>query len=151
MLVPIAAELEKGHGNMSQNKALPTLASFSNDVGIHFTDWTDDEVEASLKVEPRHLNRNGTVHGGVVMTLLDTACSSIGYKLVDGEVVGRVVIVSLTVNFIKSVSTGTIRARARKTGAGRKMFMMLAEAFDEAGNVIATASGVGRMIADKES
>jgi uncharacterized protein (TIGR00369 family) len=130
---------------------LPRIGGFSGELGLRFTAWSHDEVEMSLTLEPRHLNRNGTAHGGVIMTLLDTTCSAVGCRLVHGEIHGRVVVVSLTTNFIAPAREGTIRARARKTGGGRRMFMMQGEAFDEAGARIATASGVGRVIADKEA
>lgn len=130
---------------------LPTLDGYSGDLGVRFAAWSHDEVEMSLTIEPRHLNRNGTVHGGVLMTLLDTTCSFVGCRLVHGEIHGRVVVVSLTVNFLAQAREGTLVARARRTGGGRRMFMMLAECFDENGERIATASGVGRTIAEKEA
>ena len=131
--------------------AMPAIGGFSGDLGLRFTAWSHDEVEACIALEPRHMNRNGTAHGGVIMTLLDTTCSAVGCRLVHGEIHGRVVVVSLTTNFIAPATKGTITARARKTGGGRRMFMMQAEAFDEDGLRIATASGVGRFIADKET
>lgn len=131
--------------------AFPLIGGFSGDLGMRFTAWSHDEVEMSLSIEPRHLNRNGTVHGGVIMTLLDTTSSAVGCRLVHGEIHGRVVVVSLTVNFLAQAREGVLVARARKTGGGRRMFMMLAECFDQDGNRVATASGVGRTIADKEA
>ena len=131
--------------------ALPSIGGFSGELGIRFTAWSHDEVEMSVTLEPRHMNRNGTAHGGVLMTLLDTTCSAVGCRLVNGEIHGRVVVVSLTTNFIAPARHGVIRARARKTGGGRRMFMMQGEAFDEDGQRIATASGVGRVIADREA
>jgi uncharacterized protein (TIGR00369 family) len=133
------------------NPILPSIGGFSGDLGMRFTAWSHDEVEMSLTLEARHLNRNGTAHGGVIMTLLDTTCSAVGCRLVNGEIHGRVVVVSLTTNFIAPAREGVIRARARKTGGGRRMFMMQGEAFDASGARIATASGVGRIIADREA
>ena len=133
------------------NPILPGIGGFSGDLGMRFTAWSHDEVEMSLTLEARHLNRNGTAHGGVIMTLLDTTCSAVGCRLGNGEIHGRVVVVSLTTNFIAPAREGVIRARARKTGGGRRMFMMQGEAFDASGARIATASGVGRIIADREA
>jgi acyl-CoA thioesterase len=44
---------------------------FAEQLGITWQDVTGDTVVAALTVRPEHLNRHGTVHGGVLFSLAD--------------------------------------------------------------------------------
>ena len=46
------------------------MTSFLSHVGID----DGDELPVSLRTGEEHANRNGTVQGGLIATLLDTAC-----------------------------------------------------------------------------
>jgi|EndMetStandDraft_7_1072992.scaffolds.fasta_scaffold96720_1 uncharacterized protein (TIGR00369 family) len=122
------------------------LRGFAAELGIRIADWTDGIPHLALDLRPEFLNRNGAVHGGVIMTLLDSACSVSGCRYVDGAIVGRVVAVSITVNFIAPATSGTLHARARLRGGGSKLLMTEGEVTDDDGRLIATASGVVRRI-----
>lgn len=119
---------------------------FAGSLGIELVAWSEERAEISMPVTERLLNRNGSVHGGAIMSLLDTACSFAGLTLVDGELKGRVVMASLTVNFVAPANGTSLRAVAAKRGGGRRMFMVMGEAFDDHGRLVATASGVGRYV-----
>ena len=51
---------------------------FADLLGYELTAWGPDTAELTLKIATKHLNRSGVVHGGVVTTLIDTACSYSG-------------------------------------------------------------------------
>ena len=94
-----------------------------------------------LPLQAHHRNRLGTVHGGVIMTMLDAAgmwaCSQ------SGEPPGCPT-VSLSCSFLQAVTPADhsiLRARAELVRKGRRMYFVNIEAL--AGEeVVATAQGV---------
>lgn len=134
---------------LSGGAATNTIQGFAAHLGVRVVDWPDGEPHLALDIRPEFLNRNGAVHGGVILTLLDSVCSISGCRYVDGRIEGKVVAVSLTTNFIAPVSHGTIHARARLRGGGAKIFMVDGEATDDAGRLLATATGISRRIVER--
>ena len=60
---------------------------FAQLVGYRLTKWELDYAEVELDLEPRHLNRSGVPHGGVITTLIDTTGGFVGcYCAVPGRV-----------------------------------------------------------------
>lgn len=66
---------------------------------------TDKAVIMGLRLAKPHTNSRGLVHGGLITSLADNAMGlSCGVKLGDGE--GRLVTVSLAIDFIGSAKVG---------------------------------------------
>ena len=66
-------------------------------------------------VEPRHLNINGVVHGGVYATILDTAMGGAVVTMLDED--ETTATTSLYVEFLRPAREGqTLRARGRSSG-----------------------------------
>jgi len=114
----------------------PFLAS----LGAHIEQWGDDQVTISLAVQPAHLNRQGVIQGGLICSLLDTACGYAGISTSD-PARAQGVTISLAINFIGSVRGGTDTATGKVTGRGRKIYFSQAEIRSPEGVVIATAQG----------
>lgn len=89
--------------------------------------------ELRLAVEPRHHNRSGILHGGVVATLIDSAC-----KLAAGR---RASTLSLTISYTGQAAGGEVRAVGRKRGGGSRIVTCTAEVFDAADRLIALGEG----------
>lgn len=131
----------------NENRPAPTaIPGFADFLGIRVVEWPDGAPYFTLALRPEFLNRNGAVHGGVILSLLDTVCSISCCRLVDGAIVGRVVAVSLTTNFIAPARHGTLHARAKPQGGGKSLCIVEGEVTDDAGRLIATATGVVRHI-----
>ncbi len=83
---------------------LPDQGSFLEHVGpLHVRDEEGRSV-FGLRVEERHLNAHGTVQGGLLSTLADTALSrGIAEAAEDGRTRATV---SLTVDFLRPASPG---------------------------------------------
>ncbi|MBY4945114.1 PaaI family thioesterase [Cupriavidus respiraculi] len=94
-----------------------------------------------LDIEPRHLNRQGTLQGGVSATLLDAACGYAGLQTEEGGTLGNAVTLMLAISYLGRVSTGTVRAVATVTRAGRSIYFSSAELVSADGERIATAQG----------
>ena len=96
-----------------------------------------------LDLEPRHLNRQGTLQGGVSATLLDAACGYAALHEQDG-VLGNAVTLMLTISYLARVSAGSVLATAEVTHAGRSIYFSSARLVTETGELIATAQGTFR-------
>lgn len=107
-------------------------------VGLHLDRVDEGEVEVSLALEPRHLNLQGTLHGGMIATLADTA-TGLAYRTVLRPGTSHVTS-SLTVTFLSPGRTGTVTARGRVVKRGRRFGYAEADVVDEAGTLLARAT-----------
>ena len=103
----------------------------------------DGEVGAfSVELVPqeRHYNPLGSVHGGVLSTMLDTAAAcSVHSTLAAGEAYTSL---DLTVKFLRpaTVASGRLRAEGRVLQRGRRTALAEAQVWDEAGKLVAHAT-----------
>lgn len=98
------------------------MSDFPTDLGIRDaspeeTDRPGDDSGKALTVEARHLNRNGTLHGGVMATVLDTTMGdAVRTYLDEGQ---ETATVSMTATYLGPATEGDeLRASAevRKRG-----------------------------------
>ena len=97
-------------------------------------------VSVELTVEKRHYNPLGTVHGGVISALLDTAAGcSVHTTLAVGEAYTSL---DLTVKFLRpaTVDSGRLRAVGRVIQRGRRTAPAEAQLFDASGKLVAHAT-----------
>ena len=110
-------------------------------LGIRIVDVSAGHASFELDVDARHLNRQGSVQGGVVATLLDAACGYAGLAAAEGESLGNAVTVMLTISYLSKVQTGRLRATANVTRMGRSVYFSSGELVSDTGDLIATAQG----------
>ena len=114
-------------------------------VGYHVTlDDPDGSAVVRLAIEDRHLNRNGTLHGGIHAMMLDAAAGFAASRWFSGaqQQLVPVVTLSLTTSFVAAVAQGEVVVTGWVTGGGHKTVFGAAETRDARGRVISTASGV---------
>ena len=99
------------------------------------------EAVVSLDLQPHMLNNHDGGHGGVVMTLLDSAMANAALSRVDLE--REVVTVDMHVAFLRP-ALGRLVATGRATGGGRSMCFCEASVVDASGEVAAQAMGTFR-------
>jgi uncharacterized protein (TIGR00369 family) len=97
----------------------------------------------SLPIEPHLTNSLGTVHGGVIMSLLDVALCTAARTL-HPESVG-VVTIDLSTSFIGGGSGPRLLAEARVMRDARTMSFVEAEAKNEDGSLVAKAIATVRV------
>ena len=119
-------------------------SGFRQLLGYRVLDWKDGEAAITLTIGPRHLNRGGALHGGVIATLIDAAGGHAGTYCPEPGHVRRCVTVSLTTQFLAQTKSGVLTARARVRGGGKRLFMASAEVHDSAGALLAVGEGVYR-------
>ncbi len=113
---------------------------FGTSTGLKHLEWREGYVRIALDLEPRHLNRNGVLHGGVLMTLLDEAGALSGvWCSVPGNRRSSVT-VDLACHFTNQSRSGRIIATGTLVSHGRSIYFARAEVLDEAGHVLAYGS-----------
>jgi uncharacterized protein (TIGR00369 family) len=110
-------------------------------LGIRLASVGDGRCTFELDLEPRHLNRQGSVQGGVTATLLDAACGYAGLPAGPDGALGHAVTVMLTISYLSKASTGRLRATAQVTRAGKSLYFASAELTTDACVLVATAQG----------
>ena len=124
-------------------------SDFHGWIGIELLDARPGEVEVSLDVEPRHLNLQGLLHGGMIATLADTATGlAVRTKLEPGT---RHVTVQLDVQFLSAGRPGRIVARGRVVRAGRQIAHAEADIVDLEGKLLARAQSTVAIMKDRRT
>ena len=98
----------------------------------------------SLPVEPHLTNSLGTVHGGVIMSLLDVALCTAARTL-HPESVG-VITINLSTSFIGAGNGAKLYAEARVLKDGRSMSFVEGEAQNADGTLVAKAVATVRVL-----
>ena len=112
---------------------------FQKLIGYEITDWGPGFAVIELELKEEHCNRHGNPHGGVLMTLLDAACTRAGTVDPETHEIGRAATVNVSTNFIGVAQGGKLRIKGKKTGGGRRLFFAEAHAYDREGNLVASA------------
>lgn len=120
----------------------PDMGAFASLLGFRVVEWADGHVRMEMDIRPEHLNRSGILHGGVVSTMLDTACGYAGTFCAKKGHVRWAVTVELNTNFSGQAKSGTITAVGRKRAGGRNIFFAGAEIFNEDGELIGFGDSV---------
>lgn len=108
------------------------MVAFGGEVGAIHVELEPDAA--------RHYNPLGTVHGGVIATLLDTAAGcSVHSTLAAGEAYTSL---DLTVKYLRPVTaeSGRLRAVGRVVSRGRRTALAEAQLFDAGGRLVAHAT-----------
>ncbi|KIL99043.1 hypothetical protein CCC_02493 [Paramagnetospirillum magnetotacticum MS-1] len=119
-------------------------SGFQELLDYHLTEWSEDRAVLELTISPKHCNRAGLVHGGVLATLIDTSCGFSATFCPHPGRVRRVVTLQLTTSFTGQVRHGTLRAIAHKKAGGSRIVFCASEVFDENGKLIAMGEGTFR-------
>jgi uncharacterized protein (TIGR00369 family) len=88
-------------------------------IGYRLVEWGPDRAVIAYEVAKDHLNRTNRLHGGIIATVCDTAGGYCGvYCDTPGETRSTVTL-SLTVNFVASVSGGRVTRKDASAAAAR--------------------------------
>ncbi len=112
---------------------------FNKLCGFTVTRWDDDGVRMEADETPELSNGVGTMHGGVVATLIDTAANAAAIVVDDFEPDTLVVTVSMTVNYV-GPPRGHLVADAVCTKRGRSLNSVAVDVRD--GNDALVAQGL---------
>jgi uncharacterized protein (TIGR00369 family) len=123
--------------NTGRARVIPFLAM----LGAQLVHEQDGVAVVQLELRADLLNNHGGGHGGVVMSLLDSAMAHAALSKIDYS--REVVTIDMHIAFMKP-GTGRLIATGRATGGGRSVCFCEAEICNEAGLVTAKAMGTFR-------
>jgi uncharacterized protein (TIGR00369 family) len=92
------------------------MDGFANWIGVKSEGSADGSAELQLDAQDNHLNPAGTVHGGVLATLVDTAMGlAVRSSTDEGEIPATS---QLTITYLRPARAGllSVRAEVRKQG-----------------------------------
>jgi 1,4-dihydroxy-2-naphthoyl-CoA hydrolase len=119
---------------MSESTDLPS--GFAENIGVEWLDLDPDSARARIAVEPRHLQPNGVVHGGVYASLAESVTSASTYGAVRDE--GMVAFGQANnATFMRPITGGHVNASARTLQRGRSIWIWDVELSDDEGNLCA--------------
>ena len=111
--------------------------STSQQMGFRLVKASRGRVRLRFKVDPRHLEIHGVVHGGVLAALADTAGGLASYMACPLGT--RVATVEMKINYLEGVERGSITADARVVRIGRHLSVVDCDVTDNAGRLVAKA------------
>ena len=123
--------------DLARLRAAFAQVAYARLLGLELTATGRGAAVVSLAVRPELTRMEGIVHGGALASAIDTASAfAVLSLLAPGE---QTVTVDLTLHFLRPVTSGTVRARARVLRAGRRLVTVAVEATDDAGQLVAAA------------
>ena len=103
---------------------MQTSGGFHELLGLELLDKDDGEANVVLDAEDRHLNAHGTVHGGAIATLVDTAMGAAVTATEGGE---RPVTIEMKVTYLEPGMPGRLIANACVRKRGKRITIVEAE------------------------
>ncbi len=120
-----------------RDRHIPFLAM----IGARLDSEADGVAVVVLDLRPDLLNNHGGGHGGLVMSLLDSAMANAALSRIDYS--REVVTIDMHIAFMHPAA-GRLVATGRATGGGRSVCFCEAEIADASGRVTAKAMGTFR-------
>lgn len=90
-----------------------------NYLGFSLAQEAPGHVVATMEVTERHLSPHGTVHGGVLFSVVDTAMGKATMGVVDEGC--NCATIELSARYLRPVSAGCLVAEVRVLRAGRRV------------------------------
>jgi uncharacterized protein (TIGR00369 family) len=107
-------------------------------LGLEFVAASRGAATFALEVREELTRMGGILHGGAVVSLMDTAAACAVHTLLEPG--ARTVTVDLTTHFLRPAGTGRVEARARILRRGRRVIILNVEAQDAEGRIISTST-----------
>ena len=116
-----------------------TAQGFTDYVGADVAETANGRAVVVLDAGEHHSNRHGSVHGGAVATLVDTAMGAAVHSAFDGE--KAPVTVEMKVTYLEPAPVGRLIATAQVKRAGKRITIVETEVTSDAGDLV--AHGIG--------
>jgi uncharacterized protein (TIGR00369 family) len=105
--------------------------------GFELDDVEPGRAILSMKVDERHKQVDGVVHGGVLAALADTAGGLATYMAMPRGT--RVATIEMKINYLEGVAGGTVTADARVVRRGRHIAVVDCDVRSEDGTLVSKA------------
>lgn len=125
--VPAGSSPEELHTRLARRLA----NGLSGHLGLELVTVRPGYLCLQVMIQPMHLAANGYLHAGTIVTLADSACGFGCFaSLPDGAT--NFTTIELKSNFLRTTTTGVIRAEATLAHGGRRTQIWDATVFDPA-------------------
>ena len=114
-----------------------TKDTWANDAGIELLEVSPGTAKVRMQIEDRHKNSHGTVHGGAIFTLADTA-----FALASNSHGVPAAAINAHISYVKSASAGTLYAGAEEFSVSPKIATYTVTVTDDNGEKIAIFQGM---------
>ena len=111
--------------------------------GVLFRTIAENEYEFKTKINKNHLNSAGITHGGFIAALTDAGLGTAAHKVANGNMC---VTISLELKFISKVQVGQELIGLTKIQKKTKSLVFLTCELKANDKVVATASGVWKIL-----
>jgi acyl-CoA thioesterase len=109
---------------------------FANLIGMRLVSLELDEATISVDMRDDLRQPSGVLHGGVTATLIDTAMAfAVRTRL---EPTAATATIDLTVHYLRPLVEGKAICTAKVLRAGKRVFTVSADVFNDEGKLIAT-------------
>jgi acyl-CoA thioesterase len=122
---------------MQNNKQFFESDTFAQDAGIVLINTSLGKARVKMEILNKHLNSHGTVHGGAIFTLADTA-----FALASNSHGIPAAAINAHISYMKSVSSGTLYADAEEFALNPKLATYTVKVLDDNGDSIAIFQGM---------
>ncbi|RLB10166.1 MAG: phenylacetic acid degradation protein [Deltaproteobacteria bacterium] len=117
--------------NFSENDRYAKLS------GIELINFSKGSAKAMMKVEQKHLNAVGIVHGGAIFTLADFV-----FAIASNSHGTVAVSINAHISNIKAVKSGVLYAEAKELSLGKKLGHYEVVVTDDSGDLVAIFQGM---------
>lgn len=105
--------------------------------GIELLDAGSGSARVRMKIGDRHRNSHGTVHGGAIFTLADTA-----FAIASNSHGVPAAAISAHITYMKAARSGTLTAEAEEFALNPKLANYLVTITDDTGDRVALFEGM---------
>lgn len=111
--------------------------AYAQAAGIDLVESGKGSACVKMRIADQHRNSHGTVHGGAIFTLADTA-----FALASNSHGIPAAAINAHISFVKSATSGTLYARAEEFSLNPKIATYTVTVTDDAGEKIAIFQGM---------
>jgi len=122
---------------MDPNTAFFTNDAWAQEAGIELMEVSTGRSKVRMKIEKKHVNGHGTVHGGAIFTLADTA-----FALASNSHGIPAAAINAHISYVKSATAGTLHAEAAESSLSPKIATYSVTVTDDNGEKIALFEGM---------
>ena len=111
--------------------------AYAAQAGIELLEVSEGRAKVKMEIRDRHKNSHGTVHGGAVFTLADTA-----FALASNSHGIPAAAINAHISYVKSATSGTLFAAAEEFSLNPKIATYTVRVTDDSGANIAIFQGM---------
>ncbi|SET34738.1 acyl-CoA thioesterase [Salinibacillus kushneri] len=119
---------------------------FISHIGLEIVDFQEGNIQLKLLVKEKLFNVNGTMHGGVHATVLDTVMGMTTRSITKAPCLT----INLNIHYLSPSKSGVVYAKGSIIHRGYRMATVEGEMTDSDGTILAKGIGTFKLLRDKE-